>query len=964
MRALRLCLWAVPLLLAAGLCGQSSVPTPGEAAETVWKDFRKAYPHPLQTLAATATDKDGWRTLIISEPPPHVTVDQLRQHAPELATLTVKQHNIGYHGWVKDVVVPVKVSDRRMAELVGSLSRLLFHTAYKAHTLQLPAAPPKAPPVKLEVQVSASDLERWLITEKPDFQPVEGGAKLSLGKLCASARSTVCIADQKSLVVWWIPHKISVRQCAVQARQFALDSDLVVGAFGHGPGILVIGRQRVAPVDILPPLRVETLMLLAGVRHDSLAQSFERTHFLAGRLDFTKDWAPIYLSPELVDTEYGLLLIIADMIIKAWSNAGLTEYDGFLASPPQHWPFKAPLPVELQVSRIVYNWNTAGAVYRQKAKGLDTLALNRTGALPVRYIPGQTDQPKKLEQAEEVAYDYFARLQNSQLVQVARYAALYQVFQALSPAPGAKPIGNYWPETVFARNLTELLIAVRDADFKTVEMALERNVKLLKEAKDNPELHKGLLLASQSQFKPYSDQELKELASRLARARGGLTAKAALLPQALAALRGFAEQYARQVEQTAADWLHTPAVVVSSNKGILAGAVGGHNVDAAVVRFVANGEVEAGKPRVTKDKTGRYLIEYNPKDAERMGQLARLVGRRTQPGAILPNEKQLETEIHQILEDTKPPAVRNPADALGTPPPPKGPPKAPPPPPDEPPADALFGGSGEGPRRGSVWGWALVAEEKPNTLRKKLEQHRENLPGCILVERRPDSTFRILHDPDGSPIVAFSIEAALDVVLERNREAPANAPPIVLEGFNPEQVQGFMLSYRVQAEATNLPPGRRWYFLESGAAPQRLEVARQTTFDFKNAKFSHELRQEDKTLLAKVKVVEAGKNGTKELHITSVIGFSRSAPANLVQMHVLPANEATVRAAFGDSADLSEQRIIDFQQRLRQELQRLQEQRPNDPSMRLILQQFQLEAGSLVISRKEKNDGTDALATE
>ncbi len=52
------------------------------------------------------------------------------------------------------------------------------------------------------------------------------------------------------------------------------------------------------------------MLLLAGVNSDELAQSYERNSFAAGKFDEDKnlDWAPIYLSDVLIDTEYGSLL--------------------------------------------------------------------------------------------------------------------------------------------------------------------------------------------------------------------------------------------------------------------------------------------------------------------------------------------------------------------------------------------------------------------------------------------------------------------------------------------------------------------------------------------------------------------------------------------------------------------------------------------------------------------------------
>ena len=108
-------------------------------------------------------------------------------------------------------------------------------------------------------------------------------------------------------------------------------SDVVVGASWSGTdALLIVGRQRQVPLDVLPPLRFETFALLADVDARELAQSYERTTPFAGKLragDYANaDWAPIYLSDPLIDSEFGALLNITDQMLKSWSSAGDIDY--------------------------------------------------------------------------------------------------------------------------------------------------------------------------------------------------------------------------------------------------------------------------------------------------------------------------------------------------------------------------------------------------------------------------------------------------------------------------------------------------------------------------------------------------------------------------------------------------------------------------------------------------------------
>ena len=80
-----------------------------------------------------------------------------------------------------------------------------------------------------------------------------------------------------------------------------------------------------------------------------------------------KDWAPIYLSEELINTEYGSLLNITDQLLKSWSQNGLTKYINFNYRVPVKWPFEKPLIriviTEFKADTVTFNWNTKGVGY-------------------------------------------------------------------------------------------------------------------------------------------------------------------------------------------------------------------------------------------------------------------------------------------------------------------------------------------------------------------------------------------------------------------------------------------------------------------------------------------------------------------------------------------------------------------------------------------------------------------------
>lgn len=70
-----------------------------------WGRFRRAFPFHMQAIAVSKPYPDQSRTLIVSEPPPDVTLDGLKAvDAGALTTCEIKQHTVGSDGWARDAV--------------------------------------------------------------------------------------------------------------------------------------------------------------------------------------------------------------------------------------------------------------------------------------------------------------------------------------------------------------------------------------------------------------------------------------------------------------------------------------------------------------------------------------------------------------------------------------------------------------------------------------------------------------------------------------------------------------------------------------------------------------------------------------------------------------------------------------------------------------------------------------------
>ena len=123
------------------------------------------------------------------------------------------------------------------------------------------------------------------------------------------------------LVAWCIRRDSDLINQAGDIRRFALDADLILGALRDSTTLVIIGREREQPLEVLPPLRVETVLLIASISAKELSQSLDINDCLAGTMPDGRDWCPTYLSRELENTEFGDLMTITDVLLKDWKAA-------------------------------------------------------------------------------------------------------------------------------------------------------------------------------------------------------------------------------------------------------------------------------------------------------------------------------------------------------------------------------------------------------------------------------------------------------------------------------------------------------------------------------------------------------------------------------------------------------------------------------------------------------------------
>ena len=370
------------------------------SVDDVWKEFRANHPYGFQTVGLKHNGDE--QIFVISEPSESVSYQTLQSLFSSYdGTVTIKKDSLGYDGWLADVVGCIKFKNTNQeTEFKNKLFTLLYGTNYKAYYTDLdkPSRHSYFAPYKynLNFSITAAELKQWFLDEKETFSELskQGVTGKTIASLLSSGEKNpnkLFYSRERGFVVWLInPSGISDNEAfRLNARIFALDTDLIIGAFGiKGKAVAIVARERQIPVDILPPLRIETLSLLATTKNESLAQSYERHNIFASKLPDNSDVAPIYLSDELWHTEYGNLLNVTDQMLKSWSENGDIDYKKFGHPKPIDWAFEKGAVRDLDANQLTYNWNTAGAGYVIEGENIDIYAVNRTGSLPVSYIPG------------------------------------------------------------------------------------------------------------------------------------------------------------------------------------------------------------------------------------------------------------------------------------------------------------------------------------------------------------------------------------------------------------------------------------------------------------------------------------------------------------------------------------------------------------------------------------------------
>lgn len=401
-------------------------------ADSIYKDFRKKYRFHYQTIGL-ASFADSSRLILLSDLPPHFEMDSI---APIFSKFThrveVRHHGIGYDGYVTDVLILLgNATSENCEKLISRLNEEMFFSDYKPAITTLPVAQKRKyfASENIDYQISLYEFNSWFIEEGELFITLEDtSTAFTVPDMLKEKKRGVFFSQLPGFVAWAIGKHSDIGEQLSTIRQFTLDADLILGGISDSSTLIVIGRERQSPLYELPPLQIETILLLASTTEKELSQSLDINDLMAGKMNNGKDWCPTYLSKELENTEFGDLMTMTDILLKDWSERGTIRESHYAYPEPGYYPFDKPLFRKLGLNELVYNWNTAGAMYAIDQDGYTLYTLNRTGSLPVSYFNSQERSESIGYRYEAQAYHYFATLMNTDLARVVQYTALYQLF--------------------------------------------------------------------------------------------------------------------------------------------------------------------------------------------------------------------------------------------------------------------------------------------------------------------------------------------------------------------------------------------------------------------------------------------------------------------------------------------------------------------------------------------------------
>ena len=396
--------------------------------EETWREFRAIHPFGFQTVALKHYGDTC--VFVMSEPDSWVKETDLKQLFDKYkGQLIIRYQPYGFDGQLADAVGCAIFDSISFHIFEKELFTLLYKTDYKPYYTDLDN-PIKHFYFSEEYNLNYSQFPYIFDSDLNEtfFSPFQRCKidEYSISELLDSnlhSSNEIFFSKERGIITWIIDTDsvIQVDSFIINARRFALDTDLILGSIpkrANTNKIAIVAREREVPVTILPPLRSETILQLASNMKDEIRQAFD---LYKKNINDSIIATSISMTNWLENTELGNLMVLTDVLLKSWSENGVVS-DYFMEySIPERYPFKNGVSHELGYIPI-YSW-----IF---------FFDGETGSMPLEFSPLLDNMTTGKEY--EIAFKtrmHFANLNCIDIVRATQYAVINQIFNGLKLFP-------------------------------------------------------------------------------------------------------------------------------------------------------------------------------------------------------------------------------------------------------------------------------------------------------------------------------------------------------------------------------------------------------------------------------------------------------------------------------------------------------------------------------------------------
>lgn len=412
---------------ASSLCDSTSL----KIMEETWHEFRTIHPFGYQTVGLKKSGDTC--VFVMSEPAECVKAEELQGLFNEYGgQLIIGRKSFGYDGGLYDAIGCAILDTLEFKVFERHLFKLLYGSDYKPYytNLNTPYEHVYFSSIKIDYTTFLLSWDDWKQTEKFIIPSRTDHTINKLLLLKMDSSNELYYSRKRGFVLWRInPIEISLADTLFRAnaRKFALDTDLIVHTFSEHNCLYIVGREREIPVTVLPPLRGETICSIVKNKRREMSVIITPDSMIniSDAMDSTCWATPILMDQPIRNTEFGNLLILADFMLKSWSeNANVKEL--FVDYPlPDKFRTQKGVADELGFNPK-YLWELSSCCIR-------------TGSLSPLYLTMNDRITEKAREIGNVAHDFFSGLNNTDLVRVCQYANIAQPIIHYSFAWMTKP---------------------------------------------------------------------------------------------------------------------------------------------------------------------------------------------------------------------------------------------------------------------------------------------------------------------------------------------------------------------------------------------------------------------------------------------------------------------------------------------------------------------------------------------